>query len=152
MIENENHQSNNIINKNILLTQLIKNQLQNVELDKKFTLSDMKRVVNNLPSSIFNDSCCIWSGYITNLNKEDKKCYISFYHNNKKIALHRLLYINYIGKLEDNEYLKYTCENKGKCCCLNHINKLHIEHTDKNNVIEEQINIIKKTNNNIVSF
>lgn len=149
MIENP---QNNTINKNILLTQLIKNQIQNIDLDKKLTLPDIKRIVNNLPITIFGDTCCIWSGYITNLNRNDKKCYISFYHNNKKISLHRLLYINYIGKLGDNEYLKYTCENKGKCCCLNHINKLHIEENNIQNEITDLTNIKKKTNNNIVSF
>ena len=50
---------------------------------------------------------------------------------NKKIALHRLLYCNFIEPLNDNEYLKFTCNNKGKCCSLKHLKKFSIEPTSK---------------------
>ena len=33
--------------------------------------------------------------------------------------------MNYIGEVSKNEYLKYTCENKGKCCNINHIYKIN---------------------------
>jgi hypothetical protein len=126
---------NKVINKNEILSLLIKNQLNNVDLEKKLLLPDLKRIVNNLPFDIFNDECCIWSGYITNLNKDNKNCYISFFHKNKKIALHRLLFSNFVDELNDNEYLKFTCHNKGKCCSLKHLKKFIIE---KAPIIEEK--------------
>ncbi len=27
-------------------------------------------------------------------------------------------------QLSNNEYIKYTCKNKGKCCNINHIKKI----------------------------
>ena len=57
--------------------------------------------------------------------------YVNFYFRKKKVALHRLLYINFIGHLDDDEYLKFNCENKGKCCNVHHMNKF------KYNTIEQ---------------
>ena len=81
----------------------------------------MKRICKNLKKSIFNkdDNCALWNGYITN-NKNGKQ-YINFYFKKKKVALHRLLYMNYIGYVNSNEYLKLSCKNCGKCCSINHI-------------------------------
>jgi hypothetical protein len=125
IIDLNSNSSNNITTtKNQILSLLIKKQLTNVELDKKLSLADLKRIVNNLPIDIFGDECCIWSGYIINSNNVNKNCYISFFIKNKKKALHRLLYSNFVGELNDKEYLKFTCENKGKCCTLNHFNKI----------------------------
>ena len=138
--------NNIIINKNNILEELIKKQLTNIDYDKKFTLLDIKRVVNNIPSSIFNDNCCIWSGYIIN---SKKTAYISFFIKNKKIALHRLLYYNFVGPINDNEYIKFTCENKGTCCSIKHLKKVH------NSKIPDEkiINSIKKDKvNNTVYF
>jgi hypothetical protein len=142
---------NRVINKNEILSLLIKNQLSNVDLEKKLLLPDLKRTVNNLPFDIFTDECCIWTGYITNLNKDNKNCYISFFHKNKKIALHRLLYCNFVEELNDNEYLKFTCENKGKCCSLKHLKKFVIE---KAPIIQEKKEEIVKVigHNNKVFF
>lgn len=142
-------------NKNEILSLLIKNQTQLVDIDKKLVLSDFKRIVSHLPKDIFSDECCIWSGYITNLNKNNKNCYISFFYKNKKIALHRLLYCNFIGPLDEKEYLKFTCNNKGKCCSLKHIKKFSIEPTSKyyniipnSNTVVEEVSV-KEDNTNI---
>ena len=35
------------------------------------------------------------------------------------------MYLNFIGDLKKNEYLKYKCDNKGKCCNINHILKIN---------------------------
>jgi hypothetical protein len=129
--------SNITNNKNQMLTELIKNQINISDLDKKFTLADLKRIVNNLPDSIFGDECCIWSGYIINSKTDNKNCYISFFIKNKKKALHRLLYYNFIGELNDNEYLKFTCQNKGKCCTLKHFYKVPNDNKKIINNIEE---------------
>ena len=144
----------NVINKNEILSLLIKNQIQTIELDKKLSLSDLKRVVSHLPKDIFSEDCCIWSGYITNLNNKNKNCYVSFFYKNKKIALHRLLYLNFVENLNDNEYLKFTCDNKGKCCSLKHLKKFSIETTSKyyNSIKKEPVIINNEkdiSNNNI---
>lgn len=31
--------------------------------------------------------------------------------------------MNYVGTLLDNEYLKFSCDNKGKCCNIHHMKK-----------------------------
>ena len=69
------------------------------------------------------NNCCIWNGYITNEKNQSKGTYINFYFNKKKIALHRLLYINYVDDVNSNEYIKFSCINKGKCCNVNHMKK-----------------------------
>lgn len=141
------NEKNNITNdKNNILEELIKNQLITVDYDKKFTLLDIKRLVNNIQTSIFSDNCCIWSGYIINSKKNS---YISFFIKNKKIALHRLLYCNFIGPLSDNEYIKYTCKNKGICCSIKHFKKV-----DNNKILDEKIiePIKKNVVNNKVYF
>jgi len=117
-------------NKDLILSKLIKNQRQ-MNLERKLTFSDLKRVSSNLKDDIFEDNCSIWNGYITNLNNDNKNCYISFFYKNKKVALHRLLYINFVGELNDNEYLKFTCNNKGKCCTLNHLVKVQSDSEKK---------------------
>jgi hypothetical protein len=118
-------------NNDIILCKLIKNQKQNISLEKKLTFSDLKRISSNLSNDIFDDNCSLWNGYVTNLNSKKNNCYISFFYKNKKIALHRLLYINFIGELKDDEYLKFNCENKGKCCSLNHLAKSCVETENK---------------------
>jgi hypothetical protein len=39
------------------------------------------------------------------------------------VALHRLLYSNFVAPLDSSEYLKFNCENKGICCNVNHYEK-----------------------------
>ena len=110
--------------------ELIQKQRKDCKDSKKLNLSELKRISKNLDTSIFdNDSCCIWTGYITNSNSDTKPSYINFYFRNKKIALHRLLFENYIDDLDKNQYLKYSCKNKGICCNVNHI---EVVNTNKN--------------------
>ena len=67
--------------------------------------------------------------------------------------MHRLLYLNYIGDVKKNEYLKYTCPNKGKCCNINHIIKinskktLELEDSSCKSSIEEKDTIDKSDTN-----
>ena len=85
-------------------------------------MSELRRISKNLDNSIFDhNNCSIWNGYITNNNSNLKPSYINFYFRNKKIALHRLLYENYVETLDKNQYLKYIYKNKGICCNINHI-------------------------------
>jgi len=140
----------------IILSKLLKQQRTNIKLDKKLSFNDLNRISYNLPCDIFSDSCCIWLGYVTNLKSKNKNCYISFFFKNKKISLHRLLYLNYVKDIDDSEYIKYTCNNKGKCCTLNHMVKVihedkNIDNIDKNNINENNIdkNNIDEKNDNL---
>lgn len=108
------------MNKNLIFQELIRNQRKNLNADKKLNLSDLKRISSYLNKSIFTeDECSLWDGYVTEI--KNSSAFVNFFFNGKKQALHRLLYYNFINDINDNEYLKFTCCNKGKCCCINHL-------------------------------
>ena len=77
---------------------------------------------------LFRSKCVIWQGYITYIESTNVH-YVNFFFDGKKHALHRLLYLNFIGEVKANEYLKYSCNNKGKCCNINHIYKINSKKT-----------------------
>ncbi len=118
--------NNNIISNDTILVELIKQQKKTTPPDKKLLYNDLKRISKYLNTSIFGESCSLWTGYVTIIKSDDKSAnsYINFYYNGKKYAIHRLLYINYIGDLLDSEYIKFKCMNKGKCCNINHFYKI----------------------------
>ena len=133
-----NHTANNIANNianstlnnisagtsNDFLKELLLKQLKNINASKKLNYNDIKRISKFLTTSIFDQKeCSIWNGYITNEKNQSKGTYINFYFNQKKIALHRLLYLNFIGDILNTEYIKFICTNKGKCCNINHMKK-----------------------------
>ena len=130
------------------MSSLIKNQIKDIPLDKKLNYNDIQRISNNLSDDIFSDKCCIWNGSIINNNSNKKNCYISFFFKNKKVSLHRLLYMNYVDNLNDNEYIKYTCNNKGKCCTLNHFKKITKFDDNNNNNDNTNDNNKDDTNDN----
>ena len=137
-------------NKNKLLTELCVKQRK--KADKKYflELKDLIRLLKNIDYSIFNNiECILWKGYLTKCNNQ-KSCYINFYLKKRKLALHRILYINYIDDLDDKHYLKYTCKNPGKCCNLNHIIKVYDKNDDD---ISTQLDIsnVDISNINIIS-
>jgi hypothetical protein len=137
------------MNKNNILTELLNKQLKDVDPNKKLTYKDFVRILKNINSSLFCENfCSIWTGYVVNdttgtknnkidknidnySEKENKSSYINFYFKQKKVSLHRLLYINFIGPLQDNEYLKFSCRNRGKCCNITHLIKMSKEEKDK---------------------
>jgi hypothetical protein len=126
----------NKYNNNDLFTELLQKQLKNIEYDKKLQLTDLKRICKYICTSMFDKKiCCLWNGYVSNSHNSSKGTYINFYFKTKKVALHRLLYCNFIGILENNEYLKFTCKNKGICCNLNHIKKYKYNKKIKNEVV-----------------
>jgi hypothetical protein len=136
-----------------LFQELIKKQRNDCKETKKLNLSDMKRISKNLQVSIFDCSACsLWNGYVTNKSQKSKTSYINFYFRHKKVALHRLLYENYVSSIPDNQYIKYSCDNKGVCCNINHMYTL--EPTNKTNEIpkENTLKKIKKEKNLIVNF
>ena len=131
------------VSNDIIFTELIKNQHKNIYPDKKLLYSDLKRISKYLSKSIFDNNCSLWNGYITVIKNDPKKSYINFYFNGKKYALHRLLYTNYIGQLNESEYIKFNCPNKGVCCNINHFYKIN-----RDNDLNKMNNNIELQNNN----
>lgn len=143
------------MNKNKLYCDMINNQL--IEIDDKYKLksNDITRICKYLNNDIFGEECCIWQGSVANLNSSSKGTYINFYFNKNKVILHRLLFINYIDTLEDNEYIKFTCDNKGVCCNVNHYKKCKYNNIKKNDNVKEDKNdndIIMKIGNLTIDF
>lgn len=117
----------NSFEKKKYLTELNSNQLRHIRPDRRLVYRDLCRVSKYISSSIFDDdNCCIWDGYVTNAKNTKKGTYINFFFRNKKVALHRLLYENFVGPLGDDYYLKFSCdgqENRGRCCNVKHMMK-----------------------------
>jgi hypothetical protein len=133
---------------------MINKQLKNVDASKKFKLNDIHRICKYVNSSIFTkDACCVWTGYITNKYNLVKGTYINFYFKNKKLALHRLLYINFVGPLTNEEYIKFTCNNKGICCNINHLKKYKYNKKPNNNAndLENNDEPVAQLPNNIAN-
>ena len=145
-----------MINKNDILIKMYELQKprRNI-IDKSIRLehNDIKRIVNNINSDPFDENdCCIWNGYIT---KSSNSNYINFFYKGRKLALHRVLFINYKDNLDDKSYLKYICNNKGICCNINHIIKCNNNDNDndtKNNINNNNIDTINNINNNIIKI
>ena len=145
------------MNNDNILSELINNQRKNISKDKKLLFNDIKRLSKYFNRSIFinsnilsldetnelntiiNNDCVLWLGNISNNN------YINFYLNKKKNSLHRILYYNYINDIDDSEYIKFNCPNKGKCCNIYHFYKI-----DNKHLINKIDNIIYNKINNII--
>lgn len=124
-----------------IFKELVAKQKKDVPSSKKLQLSDVKRIAKRISGSIVDpNECSLWDGYITNANNAAKGTYVNFYFRKRKVALHRLLYINFIGHLDEDEYLKFTCENKGKCCNVYHMNKYKYNTVDGKEKPEEECN------------
>jgi hypothetical protein len=137
----------------VLIKELVQKQRKNIPSDKKLAYKDLKRIVSYINKSIFsNDSCCLWDGYITHSAKNHKGIYINFYFKKRKMALHRILYINFKDEITDSDFIKFTCDNKGQCCNINHMVK--IEYTTKNNkvVTNEEPNNVSSDDNFVIDF
>jgi len=134
-----------VVSKNKLLIEMVNNQNQDIDSNKKLEIKDIHRICRNLTHSIFDESkCSIWQGYITKIQSTGTQ-YVNFFYKTKKCALHRLLYINYIGELNKNEYLRFKCSNKGICCNLSHIEKIQRKGLSKKTL---DLNNGKKENEN----
>ena len=144
------------INKSELLKELLTKQLSNVPPNMRLYYGDLKRICKYISNSIFDENkCCIWEGYITNSNINDKGTYINFYYKKKKVALHRLLYSNFIQPMDKTEYLKFSCPNKGKCCNVYHYNKFKYNSQKKEKEKEKENkneNENKNTKHNKISI
>lgn len=109
---------------NELFKELMDKQLSTVPYDKKLQYADIKRICKYINKTIFHPhDCSLWIGYVTNSNNAAKGTYINFYFKKRKVALHRLLFENFVDELSKTEYLKFSCDNRGKCCNVNHLKK-----------------------------
>lgn len=122
------------------LCEMIDNQRSTIASNMRLSYNDIRRISKYIDNSLFDpNNCSIWTGYITNKNKSHKGQYINFYYNKKKTALHRLLFINFVNNLDEDEYVKFTCDNKGQCCNVNHLNKFKYQRKLlKENQIDDQ--------------
>ena len=143
---------------NNFLKELLLKQLPNINPSKKLTYNDIRRISKFLGTSIFSkNNCSIWNGYITNEKNQTKGTYINFYFNQKKIALHRLLYLNFIGDILNTEYIKFSCANKGKCCNIHHMKKYSYNSTlDPVNVeehhVDNSVHIVQNKNDLVIEL
>ena len=137
------------ISKNKILVELINNQIDDIDNDKKLDVKSLQRISRNVENSLFSNECVFWQGYITYIQSTDVH-YINFFFNGKKHALHRLLYLNFIGNLKKNEYLKYKCDNKGKCCNINHILKINSKKSLEKDIIEKKEKVENKNSIELV--
>jgi hypothetical protein len=137
---------NNRLRKNTFLREMMNNQLSQINPGRRLSYRDFSRIAKYIENSIFDDDkCCEWNGYVTNSSNSQKGTYINFFFRNKKVALHRLLYENFIGPLSDKHYIKFSCEeceHKGKCCNVNHMVKYKYNTND--NVINKKKSVISK--------
>ena len=158
MIENNTDNEN----EHILMTkkkryeihmELRKKQLPNLDLSLKLRSVDIHRIAQYLDNSIFDiEGCALWTGYVTNEKNKKKGTYVNFYFKNKKkVALHRLIYVNYKDNLTDNEYLKYSCNNKGMCCNINHMIKFEYISNDVENDKKMKEDIEKSVKKNRIN-
>lgn len=110
--------------KKLLCLMLIK-QRECIKKDLRMSILQIIKFLGNSNTKtnllgIFDlNKCCEYNSSIND------KYSNNFYINNKKIAIHRLLYINFVDDLDDNIYLKHKCNNKN-CCNINHIEKANI--------------------------
>jgi len=132
--------------KDKMIKKLLQRQLNNIPIEQKLMFKDMKRICKNIISDMFDvKKCCIWQGHVTNVDKNEKGKYVNFYFCGKKRALHRLLYSNFTDRLANDEYLKFTCKNKGICCNVNHLKKF--KYSDADLLSDEDDNNTETTNN-----
>lgn len=116
--------------KSEILSELFNKQLKKIPIEKKLSYSDLERLVKYIDNSIFDkNKCCLWTGYVTNSNVKKKVKYVNFYFRKKKTALHRMLYINFVKYFDSDGYITFSCDNKGKCCNVNHM--IYHEYTKK---------------------
>jgi hypothetical protein len=146
----------NSADKKKILDELIIKQLKNVPIERKLHNKDLRRIVKYINSPIFDEEkCCMWNGYVTNETNSKRGTYVNFFFRNKKVALHRLLFENFIGPLGEDYYLKFSCDDNlsdGKCCNINHMIKYKynsfqkIDENENNNNLDKQEKPEKKDN------
>jgi hypothetical protein len=134
------------ITKKDLLNELILKQKKNISDDFLLSYRDLNRVVKNIETSLFSDECCFWKGYVI---QRQNKYYINFFFKGIKVNLIRLLYQNFVDKIENNEYIKNICASGGKCCNITHYKKYIDDYNNDNN--DNNDNIDNNDNNDDIN-
>jgi hypothetical protein len=132
----ENDNTTVVADKKKILRELFEKQLKNVPIDRKLHFKDLRRITKYINTSIFDpDNCCMWNGYVTNETNIKRGTYVNFFFRKKKVALHRLLYENFVGCLGNDSYLKFSCDENGagKCCNISHMIKCTYSSSDGGN-------------------
>jgi hypothetical protein len=142
------------MNKDEIVDKLFFYQLKDINPNYRLNSKDIVRLASYISSDPFSETkCCKWKGAISNSSNQSK--YINFWFNKKKQALHRILYMNYIGELDSNKYLRFTCKNsnmKGICCNINHLDIINKNDTIDSTIdttIDSTVNTTIDTTNNI---
>jgi|688.fasta_scaffold346285_4 hypothetical protein len=115
---------------------LSKHQLKNIDLKYKFTTRELLRLSKYFDETPFNQNKCILSNRYNPKGNAKNRNYISFAIKGIKKTLTRLFYINFIGKLEELENIKYICEHGGYCFNPDHIK---INSRQRHLIIKENI-------------
>jgi len=102
-------------NDNDILIELLYFQIKNIPNKDKLKYTDIVRIAKNITVRLMDKQCCIY--------KSPSKTYSSFYFNHKKTNLKRLIYMNFIGPLSPNEYVKTSCNNAKNCINMRHMHK-----------------------------
>ena len=66
---------------NIIYQDLIKNQRKNLILEKKLSLSDLKRIASHLSDSIFTENCSLWTS-------ENNSDFVNFFFSSLNCLCH----------------------------------------------------------------
>lgn len=102
---------------NEIQKELLQKQIPHVKPDWKLSFKDITKMSTLLPKSIFTDDCCIWNtGFALNVKRQ----YVHFYYKKKKVALHRILYENFVDNINYNDVLSRSCPNHRNCCSVKH--------------------------------
>ena len=64
--------------------------------------------------NIFGNECTIYT------HEKLKKSYVAVSYNGRKVSLLRLLYLNFVDDIKDNDVLKCSCEHQGVCMTMAH--------------------------------
>lgn len=113
------------------LISLQRKEVPDIGLYGKLDFEDLKRIDRCISGDpLKSNKCCLY------LRKLVKNSYSTFSFRGKKTSILRILYHNYIDDIKPNSRIKYSCENKGLCCNLNHFKVIEVEETPE---IEENI-------------
>jgi hypothetical protein len=138
------------MDQNKMINEMVNKQLKDVPIEDKMQFSDMKRLCKYFKQSLFDeDGCTVWNGYITNTNNPYKGIYINFYFRRKRVALHRLLYKNYVGHVDNSCFVRLLCKNGKTCCNINHMMKFEKRtYQYPKKMIDDNVKNTKTKNNN----
>lgn len=133
------------MDKKARINEMLSKQNKEIDFYKKLRYFDIVKIILHIDCTIFdNEHCCKWLGKTINSDKK-RGTYIPYYFNKKKLPLHRLIYENFVRKLNFDENIKFACHNSNFCCNINHMNVVKVNKKIKENkkmLIVDDSNII----------